>query len=396
MVFKTVQIIATPIGYFVCASLCIELIAFILLVFFRLKSTNTHELRRNALMNPYFKKSDSYSIHDTWRQQYHFEIDEIFNNPANQASNKWQPLGLWCAPRYHGKHVNIDKYNLRRTIVPRKINFENNHDKLRICVFGGSHVWGWEVRDESTIPSKILSLRNDTIVENHGQLGYVSSQSVIAFMQRIKYEPKPDIVIFLDGFNDVYAAYQAGIAGIEQNAISRKQRYDGKSSESILDLSFKQSKFINLIRTILPNKKTNKTQNFSDNQLLTQSIINAYTQNIFLLDKLASAYNIKAFYIWTPTIYDKPNLTKYERSLLPMIDFLEPFYKAAKSILESSSASLPNFINFSKIFYQDKKPIFVDPWHFNEHANFVIAKTINELISLELNKTNNIPFAANI
>lgn len=398
MLIKAIHTIALFIGYFIFVLLCAELISLILLRSLRLNSTNTKELRRNALMNPFFKKSDSYSIHDTWRQQYHREIEEIFNNPSNQASNKWQPLGLWCAPRYHGKYVNIDKYNLRRTINLRKNNFDNNHDKLRICFFGGSHAWGWEVRDESTIPSKLLNFRNDAIIENHGQLGYVSSQSVIAFMQRIKYEPKPDIVIFIDGFNDVYSAYQSGIAGIEQNAISRKQRYDGQNTESIFDLYFKKSELLNLIRSISSQKKINKNQNSSDNnQLLTQSIINSYKQNVFLLDKITSAHNIKAFYIWMPTIFDKPNLTKYEKSLLPMIDFCKPLYKSVQLILESNKSQSPHFINLSNIFYQDKAPIFVDPWHYNEHANYLIAKKINELINQSLHeKTNNMLNAANI
>jgi hypothetical protein len=398
MLINGKQLIAIPVGYFIFALFLIELISLALLHFFRLNSASTKELRRNSLLNPFFKKSDSYSIHDTWRQQYHKEIEEIFNNPSNQASNKWQPLGLWSAPRYHGKYVNIDKYNLRRTVDPRKNYFVNNRESLRICFFGGSHVWGWEVRDESTIPSKLLSLRNNAIVENHGQLGYVSSQSVIAFIQRIKYGPKPDIVVFIDGFNDIYSAYQSGMAGIEQNAISRKQRFDGKNSENIFDLYIKNSKFLSLIRAISPYKKSNNRQNFSDdNKSLAQSIMTAYNQNVLLIEKITSAYNIKAFYIWAPTIFDKPNLTKYERSLLPMIEFCEPLYKAVKRIIQDSSIHLPHFINLSNIFHQNKEPIFIDPWHYNEHANYLIAKKINESITLALNnKTKFIPDAANI
>lgn len=378
-----IQSITHSVGYFIFLFLLAELVSFILISTFRLRSNVTRELRRNTLINPFFKKSDSYSVQDTWRQQYHKEIDELFSN-SDGALNRWQPLGQWSSPRYHGKFVNIDKYNLRRTIVPTENHYAPDN-KIRICFFGGSLVWGWEVRDESTIPSKLLSLRNDAVIENHGQLGYVGSQSIVAFIQRIKYEPKPDVVIFIDGLNEIYSAYQSGVAGIEQNAISRKQRHASKETENIFEFYRKKSSLIKLVFSILKIKKLEDNLSFRDkNESLAHAIIAAYNQNVMLIDKIASAYNIKALFIWHPTIFDKPNLTEYERKVFGMFNFCELLYSSVKKFININNSLAPQVSNLSDVFCRNREPLFVDPWHYNERANYLIAEKINELITSKL------------
>lgn len=372
---------ALYLGYATLIFLCTEFGSLVLLRSFRLGSIAIIELRRSDFINPFFKTSDSYNAYDTWRQQYYKEINELFTNASNQASNKWKSLGLWSAHRYHGKYINIDKYNLRRSIGPVKRNVDQPNN-LSIHFFGGSAVWGWEVRDANTIPSKILHFRNDVTVENHGQLGYVSSQSLITFIQRIKYEPKPDIVIFIDGLNDIYSAFQSGVSGIEQNAISIKQRFESKSLEKATEFYLKKSNFINLMRAVFRTRKKNNKGDFvRNNELLAHSIITAYNQNISLVNKMTSTFNIKALFIWLPTLFDKPNLTEYEHKLFDMVKSFKPLYSAVKKLIVSDNLLAPQVINLSNIFYQNKEPIYVDPWHYNEHANHLIAEKINAAIT---------------
>lgn len=385
MLINSLPIAVHSLGYFTLVLLVIELGSLILLRLSRLRAIASKELSRADFINPFFKTSDSYTVHDTWRQHYYKEINELFTNTANQASNKWRSLGLWCARRYHGKCINIDKYNLRRSISPLDRNSKQDN-KLSIHFFGGSAVWGWEVRDENTIPSKILHFRNDVTVENHGQLGYVSSQSVMAFTQRIKYEPKPNLVIFIDGLNDIYSAYQSGIAGIEQNAISIQQRFESKSLEKTTEFYLKKSNFINLIRAVFHTRKKNIGDVARNNDLLAHAIITAYNQNISLASKIAAAYNIKALFIWLPTLFGKPNLTEYEHKLFDMISSFKPLYSSVKKLITLDNLLSPQVINLSNIFYQNKEPIYVDPWHYNEHANHLIAEKINGAITLIMQK----------
>lgn len=343
------------------------------------KKSFTRELRGGALMNPIFEKADSYQQNDTWRQGYNRDIAKIFN-VANNALNKWQPLGMWSAPKYYGEQVNIGKYNLRKTTTNTK-KISEKHES-RVCFFGGSLVWGWGVRDKGTIPSQLLNLRNNTIIENHGQLGYVSSQSFIAFTQRMKHEPKPDIVILIDGLNDIYSAYQSKIAGIEQNATSRKLRAELKTPKNILEFYWNNSYFVKYIRSILPKEKIAPFPHSKNrDEKLAHSIINIYNKNVDFINAIASNHNIKAICIWPPTIFDKPSLTEYEKKVAGMLDSFAPLYSLVKNLIQNDHYLDPRVINLSNLFLNEKKPTYIDPWHYNEYANSLIAKKINELIT---------------
>ncbi|MFO7627774.1 MAG: SGNH/GDSL hydrolase family protein [Candidatus Fermentibacteraceae bacterium] len=93
---------------------------------------------------------------------------------------------------------------------------------MHIFFFGGSAIWGCGVPDSSTIPSAFLAEAADRLgrplkVMNFGQLGYLSSQELISLCLELREGHVPDLVVFMDGSNDIAAAYQSGIAGSHQN-----------------------------------------------------------------------------------------------------------------------------------------------------------------------------------
>jgi len=55
-------------------------------------------------------------------------------------------------------------------------------------------------------------------------------------------------------------------------------------------------------------------------------------------------------------------------------------YSCVKKIIKNENILSPKVINLSNIFYQNKEPMYVDPWHYNERANCLIAEKIHELI----------------
>lgn len=367
------------VGYIAAIVVFVE-IASMIVVRYGSQKFSKQGLSRGAIMNPLFKETDSYPKDCSWYKQYHREIEEIFRNPG-RSSNKWQPLGLWCAPRYQGECINIDKYNLRRTTTTGRPNTSNNI-KRRICFFGGSQVWGWGARDTKTIPSYLLKGTNNTWVENHSQLGYVSSQSIITFMQRLKRGLKPDVAVFFGGLNDIYSAYQSGIPDIEQNAILRKQTFDSKISESIFDFYKKKSSAYKLSKRFFCSKDKNNQLTLKDKtDHLAKDIIDCYNQNVDLVCKIASSYNIKILYIWHPTIFDKPHLTAYERQIIDLFDFCKPLYLKIKVNIDDNGTLDKRVMNWSNLFCDDKGAIFIDPWHYNERANDILAEKINEWIN---------------
>ena len=54
----------------------------------------------------------------------------------------------WNASEFNGKYINIDENGFRKTQLP-----ENIVNKTKVHFFGGSTMWGYGVKDSSTIPS---------------------------------------------------------------------------------------------------------------------------------------------------------------------------------------------------------------------------------------------------
>jgi hypothetical protein len=70
--------------------------------------------------------------------------------------------------------------------------------------FGGSTMWGTGVTDSGTIPSQ-FSARTGIRSENFGDLGYTAHQSLLLLIQLLQEGHRPDLVVFYDGVNEVWA-----------------------------------------------------------------------------------------------------------------------------------------------------------------------------------------------
>lgn len=348
----------------------------------------TRELTGNALMNPLFETADSFTEGAEWRKDYLQDIQNIFQF-SNNTLNTWQPLGLWAATQYQGKCVNIEQDNLRKTIQSHDQFF---HDPISTCHFyGGSLVWGWSVRDEKTIPSLYASITKNTYVENHAQLGFVSTQSFFALIQSLKHKI-PDSIVFLEGLNDIYSAYQSGVAGIEQNAISRKTKYEQKIPKNLFD-ALRSKCALSMLLQLSKNKNSTARNLMTpeyDEEKLAIDIITSYNHNMRMIDAISSAYGIKTYLIWPPTIFDKPNLTQYEATVFNLFSALHPLYKTVKEMMKLNHPLYHRVHDLSDLFKNEMNPVFIDPWHYNEYANWCIAAKISELTKVGISSMSTI------
>jgi lysophospholipase L1-like esterase len=107
-------------------------------------------------------------------------------------------------------------------------------------MFGGSTMWGAGSRDSFTVPSllaRALQGRELRVeITNFGETGYVSTQGVITLLLQLRKGNVPDAVIFYEGVNDTYSAYQNGIAGIPQNEFNRVKEFNLSHPEKLQDV----------------------------------------------------------------------------------------------------------------------------------------------------------------
>jgi lysophospholipase L1-like esterase len=316
------------------------------------------------------------------------------------AAQYWREFLISRQMRYHtfvlyrraplkGETINIDQEGIRLTP-----GADCGPNSFKVFAFGGSTMWGTGSPDWSTIPSYlqtgIKKLKNGPIcVVNFGESGYVSTQSVIELMLQLQSGNIPDMTLFFDGVNDIYAAYQSGRPGLHQNfdQVAAKFERRGVSIKELLELSSLHSLAVSLV-TIL-RQEVSSTPKFLtyetigiDAESLSNSIIQIYLSNYKIVDGLARKYGFKSFFFWPPhiTVGEKP-LTTEEWELKRSLD--PPQAKLYLSVYRKIEPLVPeykNLIYMGAIYDNCKSLLWLDDVHFTPVGNELIAQKMLEVL----------------
>jgi lysophospholipase L1-like esterase len=314
------------------------------------------------------QRADVYAGQD-WAAEYWRE--ESLTKQTTYA--EWRSYVYWRRKPYQGKYINVDQNGIRATWNKTTTPFPS---QVKVLVFGGSTLWGTGARDEYTIPSfisKKLSAKNvDAWVTNMGEGGYVSTQEVIALLLELQKGNVPDLVIFYDGANDAFSAYQQGVAGIPQNEYNRVQEFNQLNWRgAILD----NLALYRAARGLVDRAKGSQTHSVDDK--LANAVVDRYVANIRFVQSLAQSYGFVAAFFWQPVIYNKKNLTAWERQQLDRYGearFFQAVDPAEKQ--RAISTKYANFIDLSGAFGNESGPVFIDAFHISEAGNDHVADLI--------------------
>jgi len=306
----------------------------------------------------------------------------------------WRPYVYWRRRPYRGAYVNVDRDGLRRTTAPTKPAHASART-IRIFMFGGSALWGTGARDDFTIPSILArELARSGLhaeVTNFGESGYVSTQEVVALMLRLQKGDYPDLVIFYDGVNDTFSAYQQHVAGLPQNEFNRVTEFhlstdpDRLRAMAVRD-GTARLETVRLLGGILGQTLGRTGSGPSqealndlalDNPPGVDGVAATYFGNRELLHSLSRHFHFKYLLYWQPTIFQKTSLTRYEQTERSKARAFEGFFrKAYATVRQDSSGSRPEgaFRDLSLVFADVQQPIFVDWVHLGESGNEAIAK----------------------
>lgn len=321
----------------------------------------------------YFSKSDSYQGNH-WIAAYDKELFSSYNT-------SWRPYVYWRRTPYAGKYINIDNRGIRATAAGEPDESHASR-KLKIFMFGGSTMWGEGVRDRHTIPSllaKELATRNiKAEITNFGEVAYVQTQELIELVLQLQRGNVPDIVIFYDGYNDVYAAMQNRSAGFSQFEWKRELEYNistryNKLKKVFLLNSLEQFYLGRFIKS-LSDKLTYKQPFSQESKTLSKDIIEVYLNNIKIIAALGKAYGFLPLFYWQPVIYTKNNLTAFEKGFAT--EPLGSLYHQAHAVMEANAAEFAkyHFYDISGLFAAARNSVYIDYSHVNEDANRIIAQ----------------------
>ena len=310
-----------------------------------------------------------------------------------------QYLGF-VSKEYHGKYFNIDSLGMRRTWNPSD---SDSSGAKTVFMFGGSTMFGWSIRDDYTIASSVSRLLNekedDYLVYNYGQSGYIFMQEIMKLMLLLREGHRPDYVLFYDGINDVYAAYQSGRVGTIQNVDHIKKKLKQvqptplqhfilavkgtvtnhcmiyRSLKKVPSMFVKEPEFKEVAAGYDPDRLGAFAKDISDH----------YAQSMDLLGKLSEAYGFKYICFWQPVIYTEQKLFPEESDPYynPRLKdkSLKAIYMDIISLLEAKE--MDSFYNIYDALSDRTGQVYSDMFHLSEEGNEIVAAKIVDIFEDE-------------
>jgi lysophospholipase L1-like esterase len=257
-------------------------------------------------------------------------------------------------------------------------------------------MWGPWVRDDYTIASSLSRALyekgyTDFHITNFGESGYVSTQEVIQLLLELKRGRRPQIVIFYDGVNDVFSAFQNKVPGIPLNENNRRKEFNCEQESNVIEwlarhsavaggLSSLNRKFRQSLQSLSNpwSSAEDTTSSFetSTGSLANETVLN-YLANIRVVCALSREYNFEPFFFWQPTVFSKDVVSSYEMEIRQSFpEDLAAFYVSAYSEITSHVSTERHFYNLQKVFGYRHETIFLDYCHTTEQGNQMIAAAI--------------------
>ncbi len=319
---------------------------------------------------PYYQTQD-------WSKDYWREYHAAWDN----RQLPFEPYLIWRNQPFKGKALNIDAEGLR--VTP---GAECMSDSYKVFTFGGSTMWGTGVPDWGTIPAFLQSnlaerMDRPVCVVNYAEQAWVSTQSVIQLMLALRAGNVPDLVIFYDGNNDVFAAYQSGLAGAPQNLNSLAARFEDRPETPPLITLISKTRIYKFLQRLALGKDTETIPTYEtkgvDADALAAGISQAYLGNYEIVQRLASAYGFEAHLFWQTTLLaaEKP-LTEEENGIKNVAISVYPGYvelfDATTGQVLAAIPQHPNLHDLTDIFNDQSDLIFIDPFHVTIEGNQII------------------------
>jgi lysophospholipase L1-like esterase len=337
-------------------------------------------------------QADSYPPKEPW-------VAELYQESARSARLRWEPYVYWRRLPFAGRYVNIDARGLRRTWRLPAPTAPGAARRPRVFFFGGSDVWGTGVRDDHTLPSELArwlaAAGVDAEVENYGETGYVSTQSVITLLRELQRGNVPDLVVLYVGANDAIPAVQAHAAGLPQNEAHRAAefnllRHPRRLALATLAALVANSALERLAQELRPPPGAAPGQvppgaaldqpaaEGTLDPLLAADILRTLDAGVTAAQALCAAHGCRAVACWGPNLLDKPHRTPYEETRAALLATIRDGVLTVEQDVQRDWAAKGSGdrVFLGDLFASTTAPRFIDAGHASETANREIAAAI--------------------
>jgi lysophospholipase L1-like esterase len=335
------------------------------------------------------RASSPYYASQKWAAQYWRE----FGASRSQA---YHPFVLWRRRGFAGETINISASGVRSTPNARCVP-----GALKVLVFGGSTVWGTGVPDWGTLPAYLqaeLQRRHDgpVCVVNYGESAYVSTQSLVQLLLLLQSGSAPDLVVFYEGLNDAYSAYQSGVAGAHENLKEMAASVEGsrKPHVDFLGEALRRTNLFRVSRYLIsglthrkegqPRLETYESKG-TDLDSIASQIAGAYFVNYQIVEGLATKFGFDFWLIWPSYIRSggKP-LVAAETEIANNVDpALDRLYQAVHRRVAAGAAAHSRLLDMTTAFDAYPDLLWLDEVHVTADGNRLLAASIAASVTVD-------------
>jgi len=317
----------------------------------------------------------------TWPIEHYRELESL--------ADRWQPYVYFRQKPFRGKTITIGSDGLRATWQPPSPAPSDDRPHLKLLMLGGSSLWGFGARDNETIPSLLardLDQRGWRVdLKNLSEIGYVSTQELIALFRELQAGYRPDVVIFYDGVNDTTSVVLEGEAGLTTNEVNRRQEFNllqspARLASALISKLIKDSgsyRFAQAVRrrssgdaSATPSSPADETM-----RALAAGIVERYVANITIAEKLGRGFGFRPLFYWQPVVFDKAAQMPFEREEARKYASIEGMFREVYGQVRDSAELKgdPAFHDLSRLFDDSRNLVYIDYCHTTESANARVA-----------------------
>jgi hypothetical protein len=321
---------------------------------------------------------------EAWPIQHFRELKSL--------QDRWEPYVYFRQKALAGRTITIDAEGLRRTPEAPSPSGNRPARVFRLLMLGGSSLWGYGSRDDRTIPWLVVRALDErgyrVEVRNLAEIGYVSTQEVVALLRELQAGYRPDLVIFYDGVNDTTSALLEGEAGVTTNEQNRRAEFNIRQSPSRLSAALivklvqdsASYRFAQSVGRRLGGRSGFEARLPSSARrgALAGEVVRRYRGNLAIVDALGRRFGFDALFYWQPVVFDKVAMTPFEREEAVKFEWTRGFFREVYAAVQGSTelGADPHFHDLSRLFAETQELIFIDYCHTTENANERIAGAI--------------------
>lgn len=317
-------------------------------------------------------------VHNNAGRELAYPVENEYLNAVRQKASALErgycPYLEVCSMSLAETNYSLAGVGERTTVNPC-----SSSTAKQVFVFGGSTTFDAEVFDEDTWPSQLsaeLCKRGYAVhVRNFGEGSYVSTQETLKLVLLLRDGERPDYVLFLDGFNDMYSAYQNGVTGLPHNTALRNFSYTVFNGNSLFNGFYASWVFRGLQRGF--SSRAAITYSEAEARSLSERTMMTYKGNADVVHTLGDGYGFTPLFFWQPVACTKQSATAVELQYCDYKEFMM-FYQNT-SVLQR----VEGFSDITDAFDKQQETVFIDAAHTGRTGNRLLAGRIADIVERE-------------